>query len=83
MWRSKSQKSVMPSTAVTKYYQASEACREIAFVRGILEDFYGGALILTPLFIDNEAAITMSKLPQFTERQKHSNPNLPSEKMRR
>ena len=70
-WRSKLQKSVMLSTAAAEYYEASEACLEIAFVRGILEDFYGGALILTPLFIDNEAAITMGKLPQFTERQKH------------
>jgi len=66
-WRSKLQKSVMLSTAAAEYFEASEACREIAFVRGILED----ALILTPLFIDNEAAITMGKLPQFTERQKH------------
>jgi len=70
-WRSKSKKSVMLSTAAAEYYEASEACREIAFVQGILEDFYGGALIPTPLFIDNEAAIVMGKLPQFTERQKH------------
>ena len=28
-------------------------------------------LIPTPPFIDNEAAIAMGKLPQFTERQKH------------
>jgi len=70
-WRSKSPKSVMLSTAAVEYYEASEACREIAFVRGILEDSYGGALIPTPPFIDNEAAIAMGKLPQFTERQKH------------
>jgi len=35
--------------------------------RCILEDFYGGALLPT----DNEAAIAMGKIPQFTEHQKH------------
>jgi hypothetical protein len=64
-WRSKSQKSVMLSTAAAEYYEASEACREITFVRGTQEDFYGGALIPTPLFIDNEAAIAMGNLPHL------------------
>ena len=69
-WRSKTQKSVMLSTAAAEYYEGSEACREIAFVRGILEDFYGTKMRPTPLYIDNSAAIAMGKLPQFTERQK-------------
>jgi len=70
-WRSKTQKSVMLSTAAAEYYEGSEACREIAFVRGILEDIYETKLPPTPLYIDNTAAIAMGKLPQFTERQKH------------
>jgi len=70
-WRSKTQKSVMLSTAAAEYYEGSEACREIAFVRSILEDFYETKLAPTPLYIDNTAAISMGKLPQFTERQKH------------
>ena len=61
----------MPNFASAEQYEASEACREIAFVRGILENFYGGALLPTLLFIDYETAIAMGKLPQFTERQKH------------
>jgi hypothetical protein len=70
-WRSRSHKSVMLSTAAAEYYEASEACREIAFLRSVLSDFYGGDLPLTPLYIDNRAAIAMGQLPQFTEKQKH------------
>ena len=62
-WRSRSHKSVMLSSAAAEYYEASEACREIAFVRGILSDFYGKdevePLEPTPLMIDNQAAIAM------------------------
>ena len=40
-WRSRSHKSVMLRSAAAEYYEASEACREIAFVRGILSDSTG------------------------------------------
>ena len=51
--RSKAQKSVMLSSAVAKYYEASEGCREIAYIRGILADFYGFELPPSRTFIDN------------------------------
>ena len=70
-WRSRSHKSVMLSTAAAEYYEGSEACREVAFIRSIMEDFYQCNMNPTPMFIDNQAAICMSKLPQFTEKQKH------------
>ena len=70
-WRSRSHKSVMLSTAGAEYYEASEACREIAYVRSILADYYGTELRPTPLLIDNAAAIAMGQMPQFTEKQKH------------
>ena len=70
--RSRSHKSVMLSTAAAEYYEASEACREIAYIRGILEDFYEvEKLEPTPLYIDNEACIAMGQMPQFSEKQKH------------
>ena len=69
--RSRTHKSIMLSTAAAEYYEASEACREIAFVRGILEGFYGKELGPTPLYIDNQACIAMGRMPQFTEKQKH------------
>jgi hypothetical protein len=37
---SKAHKSVMLSSAAAEYYEASEGCREVAYIRGILEDFY-------------------------------------------
>jgi hypothetical protein len=69
-WRSRSHNSVMLSTAAAEYYKASEACREVAFIRSIMKDFYKSKLAPIPLLIDNQAAICMSKLPQFTEKQK-------------
>ena len=69
-WRSRSHNSVMLSTAAAEYYKASEACREVAFIRSIMKDFYKSKLAPTPLLIDNQAAICMSQLPQFTEKQK-------------
>ena len=39
-------------------------------MRSIMEDFYKSKLAPTPLLIDNQAAICMSKPPQFTEKQK-------------
>ena len=70
--RSRSHKSVMLSTAAAEYYEASESCREVAYIRGILEDFYEvEKLEPTPLYIDNEACIAMGKMPQFSEKQKH------------
>jgi hypothetical protein len=70
-WRSRSYKLVILSTFAVEYYEGSEACREVAIIRSIMEDFYKCSLEPTPLFIDNQVAISMSKLPQFTEKQKH------------
>ena len=69
--RSKAHKSVMLSSAAAEYYEASEGCRELIYIRGILEDFYGEQLPPTPMYIDNAACIAMGKMPVFSERQKH------------
>ena len=50
--RSKAHKSVMLSSAAAEYYEASEGCRELIYVRGILEDFYGQPLPPTPMYIN-------------------------------
>jgi hypothetical protein len=56
----------MLSSAAAEYYEASEACREIAFIRGILSDFCGknesDPLSPTPLMIDKQAAIAMGQI---------------------
>jgi hypothetical protein len=69
--RSQAHKSVVISSAAAEYYEASEGCRELINIRGILEDFYGQPLPRTPVYIDNAACITMGTMPVFSERQKH------------
>ena len=61
----------MISSAAAEYYEASEGCRELIYIRGILEDFYGEPLPPNPIYIDNAACIAMGKMPVFSERQKH------------
>ena len=49
MHRSKSHK----SSAAAEYYEASEGCRELGYIRGILKDFYGAECPSTPTYFDN------------------------------
>jgi len=46
-------------------------CRELAYIRGILKDFYGAECPSTPTYIDNQACIATAKMPVFSEKQKH------------
>jgi len=66
--RSKSHKSVMLSLAAAEYYEASEGCRELAYICGILKDFYGTECPPTPTYIHNQACIAMAKMPVFSEK---------------
>ena len=69
--KSKAHTSVMLSSAAPEYYEASECCRELVYVRGILKDFYGVDCPPTPTYIDSQACIGMAKMPVFSEKQKH------------
>jgi len=69
--RSKSHKSVMLSSAAAEYYEASEGCREVAYIHGILKDFYSAECPSTPTYIDNQACIATAKMPVFSKKQKH------------
>jgi len=57
-----SHKSVILSTSATEYYEASESCREVSFIRSIMEmeDFYKFKPEPTPLIINNQTAVCMS-----------------------
>jgi len=59
------------SSAAAEVYEASEECRELAYIRSILKDFYGAECPSTPTYIDNQACIAMAKMPVFSEKQKH------------
>jgi len=69
--RSKLHKSVMLSSAAAEYYEASEGCREVAYIHGILKDFYSAECPSTPTYIDNQACIATAKMPVFSKKQKH------------
>jgi len=82
--RSKDYKSVLLSSAAAGYYEASEGCREIEYICGILADFYGFELPPTPTYIDNQACIAMAKMPVFLRTPKtHSNSHLSPPRMLR
>jgi len=51
--RSKAHTSVMLSSAAAEYYEPSEGCRELVYIRGISKDFYGAECPSTPTYIDN------------------------------
>jgi len=66
--RFKSHKSVMLSSAAAEYYEASEGCWELVYIRSILKGFYGADLLSIPSYIDNQACVPVAKMPVFYER---------------
>ena len=69
--RSKAHKSVILSSAASEYCEASEGCRELVYVRGILKDFDSVDCPPNSTCIDNQACIVMAKMPAFSEKQKY------------
>jgi len=69
-WKSGRQPIVTLSSAESEYVQATAACTEIIYVRGLLERM-GVSQPCTVLYDDNQAAIEMSKKPCHRQRSKH------------
>eukprot|EP00253_Pinus_taeda_P036432 PITA_36432 len=71
----KSHKQSVPtdSTTEAKYVAATEATKEIVWLRKILEDLQVKQVHSTPLMIDNISAIKLTKNPKFHDRTKHIN----------
>ncbi|XP_057851979.2 secreted RxLR effector protein 161-like [Cryptomeria japonica] len=72
-WKSKKQPVPTLSSAEAEYIAASEATREILWLRRILADLQEPQASSTPLFIDNQSTIKMAKNPVFHDRTKHIN----------
>ena len=69
-WVSQRQQSVALSTTEAEIVAASEAAREMIWLRRLLNEL--NYLHETPtLFVDNEAAIKLAKNPEFHKRTKH------------
>eukprot|EP00253_Pinus_taeda_P009855 PITA_09855 len=72
-WRSRKQSIPANSTTEAEYVAATEATKEIVWLRKILEDLQVKQIQSTPLMIDNTYAIKLAKNPKFHDRTKHIN----------
>eukprot|EP00253_Pinus_taeda_P026963 PITA_26963 len=72
-WRSRKQSVPADSTIEAEDVAATEATKEIVWLRKILEDLQVKQVQSTPLMIDNTYAIKLAKNPKFHDRTKHIN----------
>ena len=70
-WKSTRQKSVSLSTAESEWYAASEAGKEILYLRFILHDFGFSQEEPTPLYEDSRAVVCMSENPVNRKASRH------------
>ncbi|KAJ0720223.1 putative RNA-directed DNA polymerase [Helianthus annuus] len=69
-WQCKKQTSVALSTCEAEYVSASSCCSQILWIQQQMRD-YGLQFLNTPLFVDNEAAINITKNPVHHAKTKH------------
>ena len=70
-WKSTRQKSVSLSTAESEWYAASEAGKEIIYLRYILHGFGFEQKKATPLYEDSRAVICMAENPVNRKASRH------------
>lgn len=70
-WKSYLQKTVAISTAEAEYMAASDGVKEAVWLRQLLTDIEYDQGNSTPLFIDNQSAILLTKNAEFHQRTKH------------
>ncbi len=73
-WSSQRQKTVSLSTTEAEYVAASEAAKEVVWLKGLINDLGTDLQVETvPLRIDNESAMKLTKNAEFHGRTKHIN----------
>ena len=70
-WRSKKQSSVALSTAEAEYIALASTAQEAVWLRQLTTELGSGSTEATTIYEDNQAAISMSKNPQYHGRAKH------------
>ncbi len=70
-WKSTKQKSVSLSTAEAEWYVASEAGKEIVYLRSILNDFGFEQVSPSLLYEDSRAVIVMTETPVNRKASRH------------
>jgi transposase InsO family protein len=70
-WASKKQTTVALSTAEAEYVASAAAVQEIKWLRQVLDSIQSKQATPTVLFVDNKAAIALTRNPGFHPRTKH------------
>ena len=70
-WKSKLQPTVAVSTAEAEINAAVVGVQEVIYIKGILEELGIKVKIPIPLYVDNQAAIALSKNPEQQAKTKH------------
>ena len=71
IWKSTLQKNVILSSAEAEYYAMSDAIRSFRFLHGLMENMELAVQGPAQMWVDNQAAIFISKEPEISERSKH------------
>ncbi|KAC9222872.1 hypothetical protein E3N88_46171 [Mikania micrantha] len=69
-WQCKKQTSVATSTCEAEYVAAASCCSQVLWIQQQMRD-YGLNFLTTPIHVDNEAAIAITKNPVYHSRSKH------------
>lgn len=69
-WKSAKQKTIALSSTEAEYMAASDACRQISWLKNLFEEL-GYNIRSIPLIMDNQAAIYMASNPAQEQRTKH------------
>lgn len=70
-WRSKKQTVVAMSSAEAEYISLSEACRELVWIRRLLNDFHQPQNTATIIYEDNQSCLKLAQNENLSGRTKH------------
>jgi hypothetical protein len=69
-WCSRKQSIVALSTTEAEYFAAAECCKELKYLKMLIEEFTGKR-VEADLYVDNQSAIKLIESGQVTHRSKH------------
>lgn len=70
-WKTTKQKSISTSTVEAEYVAASTACKEVMWLRWLMEEILGTRLQKPVVWIDNNGARLLAENDQLSEKTKH------------
>ena len=70
-WFSRTQGSIAQSTTEAEYIVASDACRELLWLKQLPSDLFSGNIDSTIIHCDNQSCIKLSENSVFHDRSKH------------